>query len=276
MSDEPKRSGWKRWLLRLCLAFVVLVAAGYFARNVLLRKGVESSVTRATGFPLEIGGFDLGLFNTRIEVDDLRLLNPEGFEDRRCLRVPRLVADVDLRSAFGPELHIREIVLDVAEVVVVRNAKGETNLDRLRALGGEKAPAEEKKPAGPEKPVKWRCDRLEIGVGKALLLDYSRMKDGKPKEESFDIGVHEEFRNVTSPEQIVKIITWKVLSGSPVRLMHATIDSIKEGLGGVMNSAGEVLGSAAGAAGDAVKGVGDALGGILGGDKKKEPPKKKR
>jgi hypothetical protein len=273
--ETPRPGRWKRRLLLAAAAFLALLAGGFLARNFLLRKGTEAAVAWATGFPLEIGRFDLGLVRSRLEIDDLRLLNPGGFEDPRCIRVPRVVADVEVRSAFRDELHIEEIVLDVAEVVVVRNAKGETNLDRLEALGGgEKAPAEKKpggkKPAGEGKEHRWRCDRLDLSMGKVLYIDYTRMKDGKPKEESFDLDVrHEVFRDVTSPKEVVKIIVWKVLKGTPVRLLNASVESLQEGLG-------SVVGGVAGAAGDAVKGVGDAIGGLFGGKKEPEPAKKKR
>jgi hypothetical protein len=268
----------KRWLVRILVAFLLLAAVGLLAKNFLIRKGLEAGVTEATGFPLAIESFDLGLFNARVVVKGLRLTNPPGFEDPRCLHAPRLLADVELKSVFREELHVQEVDLDVEEVVVVKNTKGETNLDRLEALGGgedsAKAPAG-KGTAGKEPPPKgggpgkapgkakerkWRCDRLHLKIGRVVQVDYSSMKNGKPKEETFDLKLDEHFKDVRGPEQIVKIIVYKVVTRTPITLLRASADSLAGSIGDVAEKVG---GS-----------VKDTLGGLLGGgdDKKKEPP----
>src|SRR5688572_31177061 len=99
--------------LRIGVALLVLGVAGYFARNLLVRKGLEAAVTEGTGFPLAIGSFDLGLFDSKVDARGLRLSNPAGFEDPRCLEVKRLAADVALRSAFKERLRIEAIDLDI-------------------------------------------------------------------------------------------------------------------------------------------------------------------
>ena len=234
-SATGKRSGLLKWALRLALVLLVLLAAGILFRNSLIRAGTEAVVTRVTGFPLTLDSFDLGLLDGRIEMKGMHLRNPGGFEDPRCIEVPRLVAQVDLESVRSEVLHLPEIVLDVKEVVVVRNAAGEINLDRLRALGGSgdggKGGAKEPADSGPGR--RWRIDRLELTMGRVLLLDYTKLKDGKPREETWDVGVdHEEFRNVDSPEAIVKIIVLKVLRGTSIRLVNASVERLTEGLKG--------------------------------------------
>ena len=278
----PKKPLLGRWWARCCLALLLLLAAGYLARNLLVRKGMEAAVTEATGFPLAVDRFDLGVLRTRVEIDGMRLSNPPGFEDPRCLDVPRVVADVDLPSVFSERLHIEEIVVSVREVVVVRNAAGETNLDRLSALGkdgGEEAP--EGKPGGApaarKKPVRWRCDRLHLKMDRVVLLDWTKARNGKPKEEAWKVAIDEEFRNLRSPRQVMRLIVLKVLSKTPIRLAGVDADALRAGLDGVADKAGKALHKAAGGA------LGGALDGILGGDGRKKdekapppPPKRKR
>lgn len=272
MADETPKPR-KRWILRILLGFLALLVVAFIARNFLMRKGLEAVVTETTGFPLEIGSFSLGLTDTRLDVGGMKLRNPEGFEDPRCLDIPRLVADPEVKSLFGRRIHIEEVVLEVAEVVVVKNAGGETNLERLKALGGggkEEAKAPGEPGAGEKKePLKWTCDRLELTVRKVVYLDYTRMKDGKPAREEFDLKVdHEEFRDIDGPEKIVKLIVLRVLQRTKIRLAGISVDSLTEGLGGV-------VGDLAGAVEGGVKGIGDAIEGLLGG-KKDEPERKGR
>ncbi|MCK6481309.1 MAG: hypothetical protein L6R43_14560 [Planctomycetes bacterium] len=292
-APAPRRgSPVLRWGLRIGAVLVLLLLAALLSRNFLLRRGMEAVVTRVTGFPLSVESFSLGLLDARVDIGGMRLSNTAGFEDPRCLHLPRVSAEMELGSLRTEEVRFREIVLDIREVVVVRNAAGETSLDRLKALGGggEEGGAKEggkeggATPAAPAEEgggTRWRIDRLELTIGRVVLLDYTRMRDGKPAEEVWDIGVdHEEFRNVDSPEAIVKLIVLKVLQNTPIRLVSATVDSLVGGLGSVVGGAAGVVKGAAGAVGEGVRGIGGAVEGLLGGGKKSEepppPPKRKK
>jgi hypothetical protein len=291
----------RRWWVRLLLVLALLGTTGvvlaFVYRNTLLRRGIETAVTRVTGFPLEIATFDAELLSARVALGGLRLRNPPDFEDPRCLDVPKVVVDMDLESLFGSDIHVQDIDLHVREVVVVKNARGETSLDRLKALGGggerkpEDPPPEAKRKAdaekGKEPPLKWRCDRLRLRVGKVRYLDYTDLrKDGSPKQETWDLDVDEEFRDLTEPEQVVKILVLEILKGTPLRLVNASVDSLLDGLGGVSNKAGKLLSGAAGAVGGVIKNIGEGIGGVfgIGGEEKTEPepepkkvpPKKKK
>ena len=274
----PKKKGWfRRWALPLLgIAAAGLLLAVVF-RGFLVRKMVEEGVTRVTGFPLEVESVDLGLSNTRVEVINLRLKNPVGFEDPRCLHMARLVADVDLPSLFTDRFHAEEIEVVIPEIVVVKNAAGETNLDRLSALAGDE---KEKKAEEPAKELEWKCDRLHLVIGKVVFLDFTRMRDGKPKEDVWDLSVDEEFRDLTNPNQIIRIIVLKVLAGTPIRLVNATVDTLKDGLSGVVGIAGGVIKGAGGIIKGAADGIGGVVEGIFGGGEEKPPPppppKKKR
>ena len=157
----------------------------------------------------------------------------------------------------------------VPEIVVVKNSKGETNLDRLSALaeGDPKKPPEE-----PAKERKWRCDHLHLAIGRVVFLDFTRMRDGKPKEEVWDLNVDEEFRDLTNPNQIIRLIVLKVVAGTPIRLVNSTVDTLREGLSGVAGAAGDVIKGAGGVIKGAAEGIGGAIEGIFGGGKKEEPP----
>lgn len=279
--DAPRapRGSVKKWLLRLGIGVAAVLVLTFLFRNALARSAAEAAVTRVTGFPLEIGSVDLGLLDSRVEIRDLRLRNPEGFEDPRCLHAPRIVADVEASSAFSDRFHAQEIVLEVAEVVVVKNAKGETNLDRLKALGEDgKEPGAKPggKAGGKEKELLWKCDLLKLSLGRVVFLDYTRGSNGKPKEEVFDLGIKKEFRNLTSPEQVVRVLVLEVITRTPIKLLKVTAEALLEGLGSVAEGAGQVLKGAGSAVKGAVEGVGDALGGLLGGEKEPEPPKKRK
>jgi hypothetical protein len=263
VSDKPLL---KRWWVRISLAFLVLGLVAYVARNFVVRKGLETAVTEVTGFPLEIDSFNLGIAQSKVVVKGMHLRNPRGFPDPRCITIRRLVADVDLGSAFKDEFHAEAIDLDIDEIIVVKNAVGETNLDRLAALGGggdEKEPAPEAKgKKEPAKERKWRCDRFHLRIPRVVFLDYTSLRQGKPKEEVYVLNVDETFHDLTEPDAIIRIIVLKVLAGTPIRLVNATVDTLAAGVSGVV--------------GGVVKGVGgvvEGVGGLIGVGGKEEPKK---
>ena len=143
----PRRRRLGRILAWTGGSLVVLLLGAFLLRNLLVRAALETAVTEVTGFPLEIGSMDFQPFAARVNVNDLRLRNPAGFEDPNCLSIPKFVVDVVGSSLLSDRFHAEEIDLVVEEVVVVRNAAGELNLDRLAALGedpkGEGEPAPE-------------------------------------------------------------------------------------------------------------------------------------
>ncbi len=283
-SDPPPRTGrWRRRLLVGAAVLAVLGVVGVLARNALLRAGMEAAVGAATGFPLEVASVDLGLLDARLEVRGLHLRNPEGFGEPTCLRVPGMVADPRLRSLLGERIHLEELSVDVAEVVVVRRADGETNLDRLRALGGGKKGSDggggggtsdggSGSGSGAGGGRKFRIDLLRLGIGKVRMIDHSAMRDGKPTERTWDLGIREEFRDLDSPEQVVRVIVLRVLQRTNIRLLAASLEDVAGGLGGVVTGAGERIGSlvkglggdGSGGVGDRLKDAKDALGGLLG------------
>ncbi|HEU4394897.1 MAG TPA: hypothetical protein VFS92_04965, partial [Planctomycetota bacterium] len=111
-----------------------------------------------------------------------------------------------------------------------------------------------------------------LAIGKVVFLDFTRMRDGKPKEEVWELDVDEEFRDLTNPDQIIRIIVLKVLAGTPIRLVNATVDTLREGLSGVAGAAGDLIKGAGGVIKGAAEGIGGAIEGIFGGGKQSEPP----
>jgi hypothetical protein len=281
MSDPaaaPPAPKKKHRFLKFLAVLLVLAVCAFYFRNFLVRKGMETAVTEVTGFPLTVGSFNLGLGRVRVEITDLRLSNPEGFEDPRCLHANRIVADIEGKSLFGKELHIEELDLNIPEIVVVKNAKGETNLDRLKTLAGEEKDAKEGKDGkdgkgkkkAEEKPFRWKCDRMYLKMGKVVFLDYTDAKGGKPKKDVWDLKVDEKFKDLDGPDQVVRIIVWKVITKTPVKLVTTTASALGNGLVGLGEGAV-----------DLVKDAGSAIGGLFGGgeepkkdDKKKDTKKK--
>src|SRR5437867_9932504 len=168
-----------RWLA-IGLAGLLLVAV--LARNLIARKSVELGTERVTGFPLTIGAVRLGLLNGQLDVDDLRLMNPPDFEDRQFVDLRRLHVDYRLGSMLAGAPHINDMLVDISQLVVVKNAKGESNAQKLKGVTASDKPS----------TAKYRIDQLRIHVGTVEVKDYSH---GKPIEKILPLDITATYKN---------------------------------------------------------------------------------
>jgi uncharacterized protein involved in outer membrane biogenesis len=196
----------------LMLAVVILLGAGYAFRNPLLKGRLEKALSEQTGFGVELGRLHVGWNLSSFEVAGARLLNPPDFPLRDALDLRTVRAVVVPRSLFTREIQFREVVLDVARLVVVRKADGESNAERLggaRRSGGrapaprpEPAPAPTE-PAEPGEPRGFRIDRLVLKVGAVEMHDFTKAQEGgEPAVTSMNLNLEQEHRDVTSVQQL--------------------------------------------------------------------------
>jgi len=218
----------KKLLIRIALVIVIVLVAVFLMRNVIARKAVEIGTKQMTGFPLEIASVNLGVFGGMMEVRGLKLMNPPDFQDKMFVDLPLFKMDYRTFSMLRGAPHIRELVVNVSEVVVVKNEKGETNANRIQSklspAGG---------PATAEKTRSYRVDMLRVHIGTVIIKDYSR---AKPTEKKITLNQDVVFKDITESASLSALI---------MRTM----------LGPVGNVAGDLVKDA----GKTMKGAGDSL-----------------
>jgi len=225
----------KKILVRILAVLVVLVVAAFLFRNFIARKAVEVGVKQVTGFPLEIGSVDLGVFGGRLEVQNLKLMNPPEFPEKAFVDLPLFKVDYHTLSMLSGSPHIKEVDVNVAEVVLVKNAKGESNAQVLQAKvtpasSGSSQPEGDKSPkTEPSGSVRYRVDLVRVHIGTVRILDYS--KGNKPTEKKITLNKDVVFKDVDESTSITALV-----------------------MRTVFGQVGEV-------AGDLVKGVGEAAKG---------------
>jgi hypothetical protein len=246
----------KNWLWRIGIGVVGLLIFLLLARNFIARKSVELGVKRVTGFPLTIGTVDVGLFNGQLDVRDLKLMNPPEFEEKMFVDLPTFHLDYRLGSMIRGAPHIKEMFVDLNRLVIVKNAKGESNVSRLKgvtAAGGNGAGA------GKSSQTKYRVDLLRVHVGTVTIQDFSR---GTPSERNIPLNVNATYKDITDSTDINRLVLLTVMNQARLPEIGIKMDDLKKGLGNVQNLAGDAVKVAA----EAGKGILDAL-------KKAAPPK---
>ncbi len=255
-------------LRKLVLVVFIVVVGLIVARNMIAKIAVTKGVRAVTGVGVDVDKINIGLFDTRLGVQGLKILNPPGFPEPIMVLLPELYVDYELGSFLKGQPHLQTVRIELAELVVIRNDQGEVNINSLRPVKEQRQaqgrPTGEQKPTTSQKQPQLKIDLLELKVGRVIFKDYS--KGGAPQVKQFDVNINERFNDITNPQALVSTILMKALSRTSIAQL-ANVD-----LGALKASAAE---GAIGAASDALKSaVGEkgaaALKGLFSGNRSKQ------
>ena len=132
--------------------------------------------------------------------------------------------------------HIKELTVNVAEVDLVKNEKGESNAtvlqNRAESISGSKqtgsgAPKDEKK-------MSYRVDLVKIHVGTVIKRSFS--SDGKPNETKLSLNVDATYKDVNESTSISKLIMDTVFGQ-----LGAVAGEMIKGAGATVKDAGQTL-----------------------------------
>ena len=233
----------KKLFIVLAIVVVVVVAVA-FLKDILIKTSVEKGVEFVTGLELKISGFRLGLVNQLVDINKLILMNPKGYKDRVMLNMPKIYVDYDLMSIARGKVHLKDVKINLSEFNVIKNEKGELNLDSLKVVeaqkGGEKPEAKEK-----GKTPEIQIDNLELKIGKVVYKDYSK-NASNPMVKEFAINLDEKYSNITNPYSLVSLIVVRAL-------MNTTIPNLAGfDLNGLQGTVADTLATAQEAVGEAL------------------------
>lgn len=241
----------KKLLVRIGIGLGVLLLALLLGRNLLIKHGAGVAARAAIGIDLTIDDVSVGLFDTRIRLEGLRVHNPPGFGDRPLLVAPVIDVDYELASLLGGTLHCTTIEVNVQEVNLVKNAAGEVNLNKLKAVS-DQDPGAKDKPESQGKDMAMQIDRLILTVGEVhhVTLDAAG-KEASMKTIALHLD-HEEFKDLNSPTEIVAVVVLRTVTAAGLHGVGVAVDGLKSGLSHV-----------GGAGMDVLKGLGSGAKGLL-------------
>ena len=216
-------------IIAVLLVVVLVLSVG---KNIIAKTAVEKGVELVTGLKLRISKLNIGVINTLVGIKDLTLYNPKGYQDRVMVNIPEIYVDYDLGAIIGGNIHLNDVKINLNEFVVIKNEKGELNLDSLKVVQAQKegkAPSEKEKAKAPDIKI----DKLQLIIGKVIYKDYS--KGGQPSVREFNINLDETYTDITDPHSLVSLIVVKAL-------MNTTIASLTNfDLSGLEGTVGETL-----------------------------------
>ena len=220
--------------------FAMLVAVSVvidMALKTVLEKGTEM----VTGLRLTMSEFNTGLLRGIIDIRGLKLYNPEGFTDPVMIDMPEIYVTYDLPAILKGTVHLKEVRINLAEFIVVKDKDGRLNLDSLRSTTAQKQGKTAQDKAG--KPIKMQIDRLKLKIGKAIYKDYSA--GGAPFIKEFNIGIDDTYTNIDNPNTLISLIVVKALRGTTIaNLANFDVGSLSKSVSGSLASAKQAVAAA--------------------------------
>ena len=232
--------------LTILIGILAILIALSFVKDLLIKVSVEKGVQIATGLPLKIQGFRVGILRTLIDIKNLKLYNPEGYPDKVMLDMPQIYVDYNLASIFKGKVHFQDMRINLKEFYVVKNKDGEVNLNSLNVVKEEK---EEKKKKKAQKKVSKKAlgiqiDNFEIKIGKVIYKDYSQGPE--PVVREMEINIDERFQNIKDLKTLISLILVKSLAGTPIaRLADVDINAMKRSISGTLSGEQDAANEAA-------------------------------
>ncbi|MFA5271744.1 MAG: hypothetical protein WC412_05340 [Candidatus Omnitrophota bacterium] len=230
-------------LIKVIVWVIVVLGILLLAKNFIAKTAVSGVVKKLTGLTLNIDSLNVGVFKTAIDIKGLKLHNPAGFKDRLMMNMPRIYVDYDLGAFFKNKVHLEDIKINLEEFVVVKNEKGELNLNSLRVVQDKKQTKKEGTKKKESKLPDLKIDVLDLRIGKVIYKDYS--KGAEPSIQEFNVNINEQYENINDPYVFTSLIIVKALMNTSIASL-ANFD-----LGPLKNAAGSSLGKAKKLAGDA-------------------------
>ena len=201
----------------IAVIFIAVILILAVAKDIIIKTSVEKGVKLVTGLQLNLEGLKVGVFKTLIDIKGLTLFNPPGYKDEIMFEIPEIYVDYDLPAILKGKIHLEEVRLNVKELIVVKNERGDLNLNSLKPVQGQKEgkkPKEEKRIEEKEKgkAPEMQIDVLALKVGKVVYRDYS--KGEPPSVKEFNINLDEKYTNITNPQALVNLIVVQTLTST--------------------------------------------------------------
>jgi len=239
------------------IGIVVIIVALSFIKDTIVKISVEGMVKAVAGLRMDIGGLSMSILKTDIDIRGLRLFNPKGFRDKVMLDMPEIFVDYDLPSIFKDIIHLKYVKIDMKELVVLKNERGELNLNSIKFV---KANKEGKKAVEPKKDAasQMRIDHLHLKVGKVIYKDYSQ--GAEPVVKVFNINIDEEYTDITSLQALAGLLMAKALARTTIaELTNFNIKLLNTTVSKTIERAGKLATGAADATGRTIGGVFEGL-----------------
>lgn len=196
-----------KWALRIVVLAVVFITLLLVSKDTILRMVAEHQIRAETGMEVKIGRFSSGLFSPVVTIENLKLYNTAEFGGTEFLIIPELHIELDPEALAEQKLRIKLMRFNLAELDVVKNFAGETNIVSMI----KKAPKGKLAPHGVQVGKKQfefeSIDTLNLSLGRMRFLDLKHPEKNREVQINLENQV---FPNVKTMDDLkaVLVVMW--------------------------------------------------------------------
>jgi hypothetical protein len=160
-----------QWAPRIVFTLIICTVAWTSIRDSVHRSALERRIHARTGMDVHIGKFSSRMFSPIVTIEDLKIYNPPEFGGTLFLDVPELYVEMDSGALAHNKLRIHFARLNLAELRIVRNQAGHTNIAGLLDDIDLHPPAKTSNKDKRNKLEFAGIDALNLTLGKAQFID---------------------------------------------------------------------------------------------------------
>lgn len=190
-----------KWAFRLALLVAILVLVLFLAKDAILKGVLEQQIRAYTGLDARLGQVSAGVFAPTLDVEGLKIYNAAEFGGTLLLDAQEVHVEYDRHALSAGRLRLKLVRLRIAELNVVRNDTGRTNLlhlDWKPPLHALKQPS----------PVPFpEIEVLNLSLHRVRLLDLENPHRNREFQPGFENLI---FRNIRSADELrgVLFLIW--------------------------------------------------------------------
>ncbi len=203
-----------KWLFRLLLLAVVLAVVLVLSLDSILRVVVQHNIRSQTGMEAEIGKFHLGLIESVVTIQNLKIYNPPDFGGTPFLDIPEIHVEYDRAALVNNQIHITLLRFNLGELDIVKNESGRTNIFSLGlAMPTKESVARSKDLSGFKKKTGLDFKGIEVlnvSVGTAKFIDLKDQRNNRTQAIGIENCV---IKNVKTPADLAGLAVLIALRG---------------------------------------------------------------
>jgi len=172
---------------RLFLLLLVIGAVLLLSWDWIVKKVAEHRITAVTGMEAHFDKFYIGVTHPVIQIENFKLYNPAEFGGGPLVNVAEIAVEYDPALAKERKLHLQLLRFHLAELHVIVDKEGRSNLDGVRRTA--EAIRRGQGVTRTNAPMEFAgIDMLNLTLGKGTWTDLRQ--SGTPRE--FDLGIRNE------------------------------------------------------------------------------------
>ncbi|MFH1578439.1 MAG: hypothetical protein ABIC18_05150 [Candidatus Omnitrophota bacterium] len=196
----------KKWQKILVIIVIIFFGLGII-KNPLIKTVVTNGASFILGAKVQIEGLSVGVFRQAVQIKGFRVYNPKGFPEGVLIDINEVSVEYDLAQILKGKLHLPLVILDLKEMILVRNKQGELNVDSLKVVEQAKEPArkDESQEKKPVKQMAIQIDEARLNLGKVVVKDYTGGES--PVILAYNIGVTDKvYKDIRSAEKFATLL----------------------------------------------------------------------